>query len=92
MYLCTVVHTYMQIERVQTGVRLEKRLVKVLKAVAEYRDISLGELLEGIVLHAFEGEAPFSPETLAAIAELRRIYGLDLRAQDSHRLRDMSAE
>ncbi|MCA1973152.1 MAG: hypothetical protein LDL44_09950 [Caenispirillum sp.] len=76
------------IERVQTGVRLEKRLVKVLKALAEYRDMSLGDLLEGIVLHAFEGRAPFSEETLGTIADLKRIYGLDLTAEDSHRLRD----
>ncbi|WP_343712036.1 hypothetical protein [Inquilinus sp.] len=78
----------MIIERVQTGVRLEKRLVKVLKALAEYRDMSLGELLEGIVLHAFEGRPPFTPETLDTIARLKGIYGLDLGAADSHRLED----
>ena len=49
------------IERVQTGIRIEKRLLKVLKGLAEVLDISLGDLLEGIVLHAFEGKAPFSP-------------------------------
>ena len=74
------------IERVQTGVRIEKRLLKVLKGVAELKDMSLGDLIEGIVLHAFEGKAPFSDETLAAIAELKRIYGLDLTAEDAHRL------
>ncbi len=41
------------VERVQTGVRMEKRLLKVLKGFAEYHDLSLGDLLEGIVLHAF---------------------------------------
>jgi hypothetical protein len=76
----------MEIERVQTGVRLEKQLVKVLKALAEHRDMSLGDLIEGIVLHAFEGRAPFSPETLAVIAQLKQIYGLELTAADSHRL------
>jgi hypothetical protein len=76
------------IERVQTGVRIEKRLLKVLKGVAELKDVSLGDLLEGIVLHAFEGKAPFSDGTLAAIAELKRIYGLDLTAEDAHRLTD----
>lgn len=80
------------IERVQTGVRLEKRLVKVLKALAEYRDMSLGDLLEGIVLHAFEGRVPFSEDTLATIAELKRIYGLELKAEDSHRFRDEEIE
>jgi len=74
------------IKRVQTGVRMEKRLVKVLKAVAEYRDLSLGDLLEGIVLHAFEGKAPFGPETMRRIAELKKIYGLELSASHSHTL------
>ena len=79
-----------EIERVQTGVRIEKRLLKVLKGLAELKDLSLGDLLEGIVLHAFEGKAPFSKETLAQIAELRRIYGLSLRASDSHKLKEKS--
>lgn len=74
------------VERVQTGVRLEKRLLKVLKALAELHDLSLGDLLEGIVLHAFEGKAPFSPKTLCKIAELVRIYELDLDARHAHRL------
>jgi hypothetical protein len=74
------------VERVQTGVRMEKRLLKVLKGLAELLDMSLGDLLEGIVLHAFEGRAPFSDETLGRIAELKRIYGLDLDASASHRL------
>lgn len=77
-----------EIERVQTGVRVEKRLLKVLKALAELKDLTLGDLLEGMVLHAFEGKAPFSKATLAQIAELRRIYGLTLTAGDSHRLKE----
>lgn len=76
------------VERIQTGVRLEKRLFKVLKALAELKDLSLGDLLEGIVLHAFEGKTPFHAETLRQITELKRIYGLDLKAADSHRLRE----
>ena len=75
-----------RVERVQTGVRMEKRLVKVLKGTAEYLDISLGDLLEGVVLHAFEGKAPFSPETRRRIDQLREVYGLDLTAADSHGL------
>jgi predicted DNA-binding ribbon-helix-helix protein len=74
------------IERVQTGVRLEKRLLQVLKALAETHDLSLGDLLEGIVLHAFEGAAPFGAESMAKISALRKVYGLDLRARDSHLL------
>jgi hypothetical protein len=78
------------IERVQTGIRMEKRLLKVLKALAELKDLSLGDLLEGIVLHAFDGKTPFSKETLAQVAELRKIYRMPLRAGDSHKLREKS--
>jgi hypothetical protein len=76
------------ITRVQTGVRLESRLLKVLKALATDLDLSLGDLLEGIVLHAFEGKAPFSAPTLKKVKALRAVYGLDLTARDSHRLRE----
>jgi hypothetical protein len=65
------------IERVQTGVRIEKRLLKVLKALAEYMDVSVGELLEIIVLSSFEGTPKFSKGTLNKIADLKRIYDLD---------------
>src|SRR5205823_4932208 len=74
------------IERAQTGVRMEKRLVKVLKAIAEYHDLSLGDLLEGIVLHAFEGKPPFGRESQRKIAELKKIYGLGLNASQAHKL------
>jgi len=76
------------IERVQTGVRMEKRLLKVLKAFAEYKDMTLGDLLEGIVLHAFDGKAPFSEDSRRRIAELKRFYGLDLNSSASHRLQE----
>jgi len=74
------------VERTQTGVRIEKRLLKVLKALAEYHDMTLGDLLEGIVLHAFDGRHPFSEETRRRINDLKRIYGLDLDSTASHRL------
>lgn len=77
-----------EIERVQTGIRMEKRLLKVLKGLAELKEISLGDLLEGIVLHAFEGKAAFSDETLRQIADLKKIYGLTLRAEQSHKLKE----
>jgi len=79
-----------QVERVQTGVRIEKRLLKVLKALAELKDVTLGDLLEGIVLHAFEGKAPFGKESLAQIDELKKIYSLTLSASDSHKLKEKS--
>jgi hypothetical protein len=74
------------VERVQTGVRMEKRVLLVLKAIAGAHDLTLGDLLEGIVLHAFEGKAPFGPESLAKIDALRRVYKLDLTSADSHLL------
>jgi hypothetical protein len=76
------------VERVQTGVRLEKRLLKVLKGLAESLDLSLGDLLEGIALHALENKPPFSADTLKKIGDLKRVYGLELEAGDSHTLRE----
>ncbi|MCV0429506.1 MAG: hypothetical protein K5905_29030 [Roseibium sp.] len=80
------------VERVQTGVRLEKRLLKVLKGLAEHLDMSLGDLIEGLALHAFENKPPFSEETLGKIAQLKSVYDLDLSASDSHNLQDNSNE
>jgi hypothetical protein len=79
------------VERVQTGVRMEKRLLKVLKAFAEYHDMTLGDLLEGIVFHAFDGKTPFSPASLERIQELRKFYELDLDSGASHRLKEIKA-
>lgn len=77
------------VERVQTGVRMEKRMVKVLKALAEYLDISLGDLLEGIVLHAFESKAPFSAQTLESINRLKEVYGMNYGLLASHHLAEI---
>jgi hypothetical protein len=77
------------VKRVQTGVRLEASLLKVLKGLAAYKNLSLGDLLEGICLHAFEGKRPFSRDTLAQVAQLKKIYGLKLTAGDSHKLVDV---
>ena len=79
------------VERVQTGVRMEKRLLKVLKGLAEYHDITLGDLLEGICLHTLEGKAPFGEKSLEKIGQLRLAYDLDLTAEDSHRLIEAGA-
>ncbi len=77
-----------KVERVQTGVRIEKRVLKVLKAVAARHEMGLGDLIEGIVLHSFEGARPFSEETLQFIEQMRSAYGLDLTAADSHGLKE----
>ena len=74
------------VERVQIGARMEKTLVKTLKALAEYLDLSLGDLLEGMALHALEGKSAFSSKTLGHVKRLKGIYGLELGARDSHRL------
>ena len=79
------------IKRTQTGVRIESSLLKVLKGVAEFTDLTLGDLLEGIVLHAFEGKAPFSPETRDVIEQLKDVYGCELTAADSHQLVESKA-
>ena len=80
------------IERVQTGVRMERRLLKVLRAFSDYRDLTLGDLLEGIVLHAFDGKCPFNRDSLQRIKELKKFYGLDLDSRASHRLAEAAAD
>jgi hypothetical protein len=80
------------VERVQTGVRIEKRILKVLKAFAEYHDMTLGDVLEGIVLHAFGGKTPFSPASLERIRELKKFYDLDLDSSASHRLQEIKSK
>src|SRR2546421_8092007 len=80
------------VERTQTGVRIEKRVLKVLKGFAEYHDITLGDLLEGIVLHAFDGKTPFSPASLERIRELKKFYELELNSSASHRLKEIKAK
>ncbi len=88
-YIGTMIkESQLLVERVQTGVRMEKRILKVLKALAEFHDMSLGDLLEGIVLHAFDGKAPFGPESMQRIHDLKKIYALDLDSGASHRLKE----
>ena len=82
----------MTIERVQTGARMEKRMVKVLKGLAEYLDISLGDLLEGITLHAFENKTPFSEETLQRISQLKAVYNMNYGVEASHRMVEVSED
>jgi hypothetical protein len=98
-YHVIMVHWYivtddpkLEVERVQTGVRIERRILKVLKAFAEYHDMTLGDVLEGIVLHAFEGKTAFSPASLERIQALKKFYELDLDSNASHRLKEIKAK
>ena len=77
---------HLKVTRTQTGVRIESRMLKVLKALAEYLDITLGDLIEGIVLYAFAGESPFSEEVLEKIEALKAVYGMDYDFTASHRM------
>jgi hypothetical protein len=88
----------MEIERVQLGVRMEKRMVQVLKGLAEFNGETLGQLLEKIVLHSFEpmpgeeGEwsaSPHGKKALAAISQLKQVYGID---DDVHATRQFSSD
>lgn len=77
-------------DRTQTGLRMDRTLLKVLKGLAEYLDMSLADVVEGILLHALEGKSAINDEkTLAAIERLREVYGLQLTAADSHRNPDI---
>lgn len=76
----------MGVERTQTGLRMDKTLLKVLKGLAEFRDMSLADLVEGLLLHSLEGKVALSDQqTLDAVEQLRTLYGLELTAADSHR-------
>lgn len=80
-----------RVERIQTGVRLEKRLLKVTKALADSLDLTLGDLLEGVLLHVLEGKTPFGAETLQRAAQLKRVFALDLGPADAHALTESAA-
>jgi hypothetical protein len=82
----TIANDGRNITRTQTGVRIEAKLLKVLKALAELHDLSLGDLLEGIALHALDGKLPFSKSTMEQAVTLRQVYGLTLTSEDSHKL------
>ena len=77
-----------KVDRVQTGVRVERRVLKILKAIAENYDMTLGHLIEAIVLHVLEGKLPFTPETLKKIELIKAFYELEFDAEMSHRFEE----
>ncbi|MBN2003968.1 MAG: hypothetical protein JXA21_11490 [Anaerolineae bacterium] len=84
--------TTVKVKRVQTGLRIEQKMLKVLKALAEYYGISLGDLLEGIVLHAFEGKSPFGQEDIGRIETLKQVYDMTYDASNSHHFVEVDNE
>lgn len=77
-------------DRTQTGLRMDRTLLKVLKGLAEYLNMSLADLVEGILLHGLEGRSAITDEaTLETIRQLRQIYGMQLTADDSHQHPDI---
>jgi len=85
------------VERVRLGARIEKCLVKVLKGLAEFEGVSLGQLRGKIVPHSSEpmpGEegkwaaSPHGQRALPAIAQLRQVYGLAYDVQASRQFRE----
>jgi len=70
----------------------EDRSTVSLDSLPARESSALGDLLEGIVLHAFAQEPPFDDSTVAVIERLRQVYGLDLTAEDSHHLHSPDEE
>lgn len=70
-------------DRAQVGIRLDKRLTKVLKGMAEYLDVSLNDLVERTLLHAISAEeqtalpAWRTRKARMVGSDLKRVYDLD---------------
>ena len=70
------------VDRAQVGIRLDKRLTKVLKGMAEYLDVSLNDLVESVLLHSVHTEehevlAPWRTRKARMVAvDLKKVYGL----------------
>ena len=76
----------LEVVRAQTGVRIEQRLLKVMKGLAEYHDLSLGDFIEGVMLHVLEGKLPFGEDTLLQGKRLKEVYGMTMTAANAHAL------
>jgi hypothetical protein len=64
-------------ERVQTGIRMRRPLLKAIKALAEYYDLSGEELVEHVLLASLLG-VPLDAAAQARAAELMRFYGVEV--------------
>ncbi|NNF29253.1 MAG: bleomycin resistance family protein [Gemmatimonadetes bacterium] len=80
----------LEIVRVRSTVGMEARLTAVLEGLARERGVTVGEVLEEIVLHSFEpyggGVAdPHGPKTHALISQLKEQAGLDYETHATRR-------
>ena len=73
------------IERVDVRVRLEKRLAALLGDLAVHKRMSVGEVLEEMILHTNEGAGPHTKTTLRHIQELKARHGIDYDSHGSYR-------
>ncbi len=64
-------------QRVQLGLRMNKSVVKVLKATAEYMDMPFSALIESMAVTALEGQCIFGPDVMEKIEQFKSIYGMN---------------
>ena len=88
---CIVREPKLPIEREAVSLRLESRIVSVLRSLAEHKQMDLTELLEETLLHTFEKmphggvASPHTRSDLDRIAELKEAHGLDYDVHASYR-------
>ena len=84
-----------EVERVRVEARIEKRLAALLVDLADATRSDVGQLLEDVLLHSFEGSArgvasPYTDRQHARIAQLKRTHGIDYEAHDNYRFVERS--
>ena len=88
---CIAREPKLPIEREEVSVRLEKRLVAVLRELAEHKGFDMTALLEETLLHTFEPmpdgsvASPHTPADLDRIGELKEKHGIDYDVHASYR-------
>jgi hypothetical protein len=72
-----------RVDRKLVGIRIEPRLVKVMKAISELHDCALGELIEQVFWASMNGgnffaeKGKISAETRNRLESLKSVYGVD---------------
>ncbi len=75
----------LHIERVDVRVRLEKRLASLLEDLAAHKRMSVGEVMEEMILHTNDGVGPHTKTTLRHIQQLKARHGIDYDSHGSYR-------